>query len=90
MRRFVPYLHGARDVAEPDTLYLWDDAARAGLSYRTFGEFVETISQAEVDAFNANRERDYPDISPTVVAFPDKRALENHSSPMYRAFDLDT
>ena len=35
MRRFVPYLNGWRDAAEPDSLYLWDAAARAGLSYRT-------------------------------------------------------
>jgi YVTN family beta-propeller protein len=90
MRRFLPYLHGARDVAEPETLYLWDDADHARLSYRTFGEFVETISQAQVDSFNANRAREYPDTSPTVVAFPDKRALENHSSAIHRAFDLLT
>ena len=28
MRRFIPYLQGSRDVAEPETLYLWDAAAR--------------------------------------------------------------
>ena len=44
-----------------------------GLTYRTDGEEVATISQAEVDAFNANRERDYPDISPTVVAYPPEK-----------------
>ena len=49
-----------------------------------------TISQAEVDAFNANREHEYPDISDTAIAFPSKKALENHASPKYRAFDLYT
>jgi YVTN family beta-propeller protein len=90
LKRFVPYLNGARDVGEPETLYLWDDAARRGLSYRTFGEFMATISQAEVDAFNANREHDYPDTSPTVIVFPSQKALEDHASPAYRAFDLYT
>ena len=90
IRRFLPYVNGARDVAEPETLYLWDDAARAGISYRDYGEFMATISQAEVDAFNANHEREYPDISPTVVAFPAKKALEGHASPTFRAFDLHT
>jgi YVTN family beta-propeller protein len=90
IKQFVPYLNGARDVGEPETLYLWDNAARAGISYRTFGEFMGTISQAEVDAFNANREHDYPDTSPTAIAFPSKKALENHASPTYRAFDLYT
>jgi YVTN family beta-propeller protein len=90
IKRFVPYVNGARDVGEPDTLYLWDDAARAGLSYRNFGEFMGTISHAEVDAFNANRDRDYPDISDTAIIFPSKKALENHASTKYRAFDLYT
>jgi YVTN family beta-propeller protein len=90
LKQFVPYLNGARDIGEPETLYLWDNAARAGISYRTFGEFMATISQSEVEAFNANREHDYPDISPTEIAFPSKRALEGHASPTYRAFDLYT
>jgi YVTN family beta-propeller protein len=90
VKQFIPYLHGARDVAEPETLYLWDDAARTGLSYRTFGEFMVTASNAEVEAFNENRERDYPDTSATAVAFPAKKALEAHDSPTFRAFDLYT
>lgn len=90
IRRYVPYLNGSRDVGEPETLYLWDAAARASLTYRTDGEEVATISQAEVDAFNANREREYPDITPTVVAFPLKKSLEGHSSPTHREFDLYT
>lgn len=90
IQRYVPYLNGARDVGEPQTLYLWDAAARAGLTYWTNGEFMSTISQAEIDAFNANRERDYPDISPTVVAFPLKKSLEDHFSTTHREFDLYT
>jgi YVTN family beta-propeller protein len=90
IQRYVPYLNGARDVGEPETLYLWDAAARARLTYRTNGEEVATISQAEVDAFNANREREYPDVTPTVVAFPLKKSLEGHMSPTHREFDLYT
>jgi YVTN family beta-propeller protein len=90
LKQFIPYLNGARDIGEPETLYLWDDAARSGLGYRTFGEFMATISQTEVDAFNANREHEYPDTSPTEIAFPAKKALENHASPTFRAFDLYT
>jgi YVTN family beta-propeller protein len=90
IQRYVPYLNGSRDVAEPETLYLWDAAARAHLSYRTGGEEVATISQAEVEAFNANREREYPDVTPTVVAFPLKKSLEGHCSPSHREFDLYT
>jgi len=90
IQRYVPYLNGGRDVAEPETLYIWDAAARAGLTYRTDGELMATISQAEIDAFNLNRERDYPDLTPTVVAFPLKKSLEGHFSSTHREFDLYT
>jgi YVTN family beta-propeller protein len=90
MQRYVPYLNGARDVGEPETLYLWDAAARAGLTYRTNGEEVTTVSQAEMDSFNTNRERVYPDVSPTVLAFPLKKSLEGHISSTHREFDLYT
>jgi YVTN family beta-propeller protein len=90
VERYVPYLNGSRDVAEPQTLYLWDAAARAGITYRTNGEFVATVSQAELDAFNKNREREYPDVTPTVVALPLKKSLDGHFSTTHREFDLYT
>jgi DNA-binding beta-propeller fold protein YncE len=90
MRRFIPYLQGSRDVSEPETLYLWDAAARAGLTYRNYGEFVATISEADVQAVNANRSKTYPDISRTVSAFPTKKSLEGRHSPSFRNFDMNT
>src|ERR1700752_16881 len=90
MRRFIPYLHDSRDVAEPETLYLWDAAARAGLSYRNYGEFVPTLSEADVKAIKDNRAKTYPDLTPTVSAFVTKKSLEGHFNSNYRNFDLDT
>src|SRR5436190_17180845 len=90
MRRFIPYLHGSRDVAEPETLYLWDAAARAGLTYRNYGEFLATLSEADVKAIRNNREKPYPDLSPTVSAFPTKKSLEGRFNTQYRNFDLST
>jgi len=90
MQRFVPYLHGSRDIAEPETLYLWDAAARAGLNYRNYGEFIATLSQADIDAIKRNKTKAYPDISPTVSAFPTKKSLEGHFNAKTRNFDLDT
>ena len=90
MRRFIPYLQGARDVAEPESLYLWDAAARAGLTYRNYGEFVATLSEADVKAVRENRAKSYPDLSPTVSAFPTKKSLEGRVSTDYRNFDMDT
>ncbi|HET6974531.1 MAG TPA: alkaline phosphatase family protein [Pyrinomonadaceae bacterium] len=90
MRRFIPYLQGSRDVAEPESLYLWDAAARAGLTYRNYGEFVATLSEADVKAIRENRAKSYPDLSPTVSAFPTKKSLEGRVSTEYRNFDMDT
>jgi YVTN family beta-propeller protein len=90
LRRFIPYLQGSRDVAEPETLYLWDAAARAGLTYRNYGEFVATLSEADVKAIRENRMKSYPDLSPTVSAFPTKKSLEGRVSTDYRNFDMDT
>jgi YVTN family beta-propeller protein len=90
MSRFVPYLRGARDVAEPETLYLWDAAARAGLTYRNYGEFAATLSDADVASIRKNRSKSYPDTTQTVSVLPTKKSLEGHVSPTYRNFDLST
>jgi YVTN family beta-propeller protein len=89
-RRFIPYTNGSRDVGEPETLYLWDAAARAGLTYRNYGEFIGTLSQADLNAINANRAKSYPDLSPNVSAVPTKKSLEGHHSATFRNFDLHT
>jgi YVTN family beta-propeller protein len=90
MRRFIPYLHGSRDVAEPQTLYLWDAAARTKLTHRNYGEFIATLSQSDVAAIKANTSKTYPDLSPTVSAFPTKKSLEGNFSTAFRNFDMDT
>jgi YVTN family beta-propeller protein len=89
-KRYVPYYQGARDVAEPETLYLWDAAARAGLTYRNYGEFVGTVSEADLREVNTRKRKQYPDLTPTLAAFPTKRSLEGHFSPTFRNYDLAT
>jgi YVTN family beta-propeller protein len=90
MQRYVPYLNGARDVAEPETLYLWDAAARARLTHRNYGEFIATLSEADINAIRSNRAKSYPDLTPTVSAFGTKKSLEDRFSRRYRNFDMDT
>ncbi|HEY0765506.1 MAG TPA: bifunctional YncE family protein/alkaline phosphatase family protein [Pyrinomonadaceae bacterium] len=90
MQRYVPYLNGARDVAEPETLYLWDAAARSGLSYRNYGEFIATLSEADVNSIRVNRAKTYPDLTPNVSTFGTKRSLEGRFNTSYRNFDMDT
>ncbi len=90
LRRYIPYLRGSRDVAEPETLYLWDAAGRAGLTYRNYGEFLVTLSEADIKSIKENREKDYPDLSPTISAFPTKKSLEGRFNPQFRNFDMAT
>lgn len=89
MRRYIPYLNGSRDVAEPATLYLWDAAARAGLTYRNYGEFIATLSESDVASIKKNRAKSYPDLSPVVSAIPTKKSLEQHHSDLFPNFDLN-
>ncbi|MDQ2746134.1 MAG: hypothetical protein M3T96_02620, partial [Acidobacteriota bacterium] len=88
-KNYIPYLSGSRDAGEPETLYLWDAANRAGLSYRNYGEYVATVSEADVAEVNNRKPKNYPDISPTKTAFPTKKSLENHFSPTHPNFDMN-
>ena len=90
LRKYLPYTHDEKDVGEPSTLYLWDLAARAGLSYRNYGEFVATASADDLAAARARKPKPYPDLSPTLVAVPAKASLDGHYCPAARNFDLST
>ena len=90
LKRYIPYLQGAQHVAEPSSLYLWDAVLNAGLTTRNYGEFIATISAADLDAFNANRLKPYPDTSTNLLSLPTKRSLENNHCPLFRNYDLAT
>lgn len=88
LEKHLPYRQGFLDLAEPKTLYLWDAAARAGLTYRNYGEFVTVISEKDVEAVSQRRHKDYPDVSKAARAIPNKSSLRNHHSPSFRSFDV--
>lgn len=88
LKKYVPYLQGNRDIAEPETLYLWDAAKRAGLTYRNYGEFVATVSEEDVKEVNTRKPKAYPDISPTLTAFGTKKSLEGNFSLKARNYDM--
>jgi YVTN family beta-propeller protein len=84
----IPFHQGFMDLAEPKSLYLWDAAARAGLTYRNYGEFVTVISTKDVEAAGKRLSKNYPDVSNAVRAIPTKQSLTNHHSPSFRSFDV--
>jgi YVTN family beta-propeller protein len=84
----LPYHQGFTDLAEPKSLYLWDAAARTGLTYRNYGEFVTVISAKDVESAGQKKHKAYPDVSNAVRAIPNKASLQNHLSPSFRSFDV--
>ena len=88
LEKHVPFHQGFTDLAEPKSLYLWDAAARAGLSYRNYGEFVTVISTKDVEAAAQKTHKAYPDVSSAMRAIPTKESLTNHHSDSFRSFDV--
>jgi YVTN family beta-propeller protein len=88
LEKHIPYRQHGTDLAEPKTLYLWDAAAKAGLTYRNYGEFVSVISEKDVEAAKTKKDKGYPDVSKAVKAEPTKESLEEHHSESFRSFDL--
>jgi YVTN family beta-propeller protein len=90
LKKYVPYLNGGRDIGEPESLYLWDAAKRARLTYRNYGEFIATVSANDVKEVNDRKPKKYPDISATLTAFAAKKTLEGNFSPKARNFDMSS
>jgi YVTN family beta-propeller protein len=86
--KHLPYRQGFTDLAEPKSLYLWDAAARAGMTYRNYGEFVTVISAKDVETVRQKKHKGYPDISNAVRAIANKESLEKHHSDSFRSFDV--
>jgi YVTN family beta-propeller protein len=64
------------DVSGPSSGYLWDLAARAGIAYRNYGEFV-----SEAD--------DPPATGGAVTTIATKQALVGHTNTAYSGWNLD-
>ena len=62
-------------MARPAGGYLWDRAREAGVSYRSYGEWIENGVRKADGSFAPGRA--------TV------KALEGHFDPLYRSYDLD-
>jgi YVTN family beta-propeller protein len=88
LEKHLPYHQGFLDVGEPKSLYLWDAAARAGLTYRNYGEFVTVISTKDVESAGQKHKKSYPDVSNAVRAIPNKESLQKHHSASFRSFDV--
>jgi len=50
---------GSREIAYPDKGFIWDFCQRAGVSYRSYGEFVAD-GIAQLESLKGNIDADYP------------------------------
>jgi hypothetical protein len=67
---------GAHDaIARPAGGYLWDRAKEAGVSYRSYGEWVANGKMLKGGAFEDGKAK--------------VKALEGHIDPKFRSYDLD-
>ncbi len=63
--------HGRSPASIPSAGYIWDQCARKGLTYRTYGEFANRVSESE----------------PMAPADPRLSALQGHVCPDYLSWD---
>jgi DNA-binding beta-propeller fold protein YncE len=67
---------GQRDlIARPAGGYLWDRAREAGVTYRSYGEWIENGAMKKDGSFEDGKAR--------------VKALEGHFDPQFRGYDLD-
>ncbi|MGD8748284.1 MAG: bifunctional YncE family protein/alkaline phosphatase family protein [Balneolaceae bacterium] len=50
---------GSRDISSPEKGYIWNYCQRAGVSYRSYGEFVQ-LKQATLDVLKGHIDKSYP------------------------------
>lgn len=72
---FYPSEGSFDSIARPAGGYLWDRAKEAGVSYRSYGEWIENGKRKADGSFENGRAR--------------VKALEGHFDPQFRGYDLD-
>jgi YVTN family beta-propeller protein len=77
---------GQKKISRPTGGYIWDYCKRAGLSYRSYGEFV---SSREGKPGGGGETGADPNATPKKENFTYESALEGHFSPTFPAWDLD-
>lgn len=76
---------GSKKIARPTGGYIWDYCARAGISYRSYGEFVGIRDVKPGGGGEADLNRDRVAGTETFTA---EDALKGHFSPTYPPYDL--
>ena len=71
---------GTREIAYPKDGFIWDNCARAGVSYRSYGEFIAD-GKATMKSLEGHYDRDFPEYN---LSIPDQVRFEKWK------FDFDS
>jgi YVTN family beta-propeller protein len=75
---------GQKKISRPTGGYIWDYCARAGVSYRSYGEFVSMREGKP----GGGGDQDAWDNKPRRENFSNEAALQGHFSPTFPGWDL--
>ena len=77
---------GSKKIARPTGGYIWDYCARAGVTYRSYGEFIASREGKPGGGGEMGRD---PGAAPKRENYTNENALEGHFSPTFPAWDLN-
>ncbi len=67
---------GTREIAYPKDGFIWDNCARAGISYRSYGEFI-AHGKATMKSLEGHYDKDFPEYN---LSIPDQIRFEKWKS----------
>ena len=67
---------GTREIAYPKDGFIWDNCARAGVSYRSYGEFIAD-GKATMKSLEGHYDKDFPEYN---LSIPDQTRFEKWKS----------
>src|SRR5262249_14187490 len=76
---------GQKKISRPTSGYIWDYCKRAGVNYRSYGEFVSSRE----DKPGGGETSGDPNWAPKKENYTNEPALEDHFSPTFPSWDLN-
>lgn len=78
---------GSKKIARPTKGYIWDHCKAAGVSYRSYGEFIG-VRDVKIGGGGGNAEATAEALKAQRENFTDEEALLGHFSPTYPSYNL--
>jgi len=78
---------GSKKIARPTKGYIWDHCKAAGVSYRSYGEFIG-VRDVKIGGGGGNVEATAEALKAQRENFTDEEALLGHFSPTYPSYNL--